>query len=368
MVAMMKKQDDEGSLQEKNNLKLFVFIFLLLSVICFFLKESTFEVGWKNTSDFFEMLSGAFLTTGIFSILLTFTDFMNYVSRHLRQIVVEHSYLRALSKEQKLSFKKRIDEGIFGTNAINDPESLYSFIDEKTSKLIKSSYRREFHDLYYYRNSESPDYWEVDNHTTYIFYKNEMDTNNLSVGCTSKYIVPSGDKKLSEIIKKLKICIDDTTFELKPVEISSGEESGIEDMMLVPSNKHIFKDNVPISAEYIDHGHDKAVKIKYDIKLSSELFKNKNSVSIEIERQHLAHKAETVLYLSMSYPTKDMLLTCNFEDGSHRMTCAAFGFDPKFHKMRSEANSAFVDIKEWILTGHGAAISWAPIEPIDSQD
>ena len=99
----------------------------------------------------------------------------------------------------------------------------------------------------------------------------------------------------------------------------------------------------------------------FEIELEDEMFQNNDFVTVNINRIHLVDKKENSLYLTMVHPTKDMLLSCEMKDGNYRMFACSFGFNRNKHIIKTQKNSAFVDIKEWILPGHGAVITWAPI-------
>ena len=94
----------------------------------------------------FTLLAGAFLTTGIFSILLGFSEFMNYVTYKLREIIMERTYIKTLSSPEQDKLKTDLDEIVtnWHRNCIDD-------LNEEMLSYKKSAYEQMMEADQYYR-------------------------------------------------------------------------------------------------------------------------------------------------------------------------------------------------------------------------
>lgn len=341
----------------KNNLKLFAVLFTTLSAFCYLLSHHV-SGSYPEISNVALILAGSLLTTGIFSILIGFSDFMNYVSHRLREIVVENSYLKTLSRDQQLKFKETIDQQIFGEATIKDPESLYSFINQRVSNALRTPFRREFHNHFYYYNSDLADYWRVENRSSYILYKNGSNNKSIDIPFANDTVFPKNCDKSELKSIKYEIKIGNANFNLKyEKEVYTLVGDGL------ATNDY---NNFPVSVETTEESDRIKKSIRFTIKVPDELFNNNSFIYVKIFREQLYHKSDNIMFLRMTYPTKDVLLSCEMKDGrNYKMDCCAFGFDRQAHILYEAPNSASVNLKEWILSGHGAVISWLPSDAED---
>ena len=336
----------------RNNIRLWSLVFILFGVTSY-LVSGLIPSEMNNLIGLICVFAGAFITTGFFSILLGFTDFMNYITRRLSGIVVENEYIEVLSRDQKLALKRTIDGNLFSKEAVESPDSLYSFIDKQIASILTTPYRREFHDHYTYRDSEYEDYWEQTNKTVYHFYIHDFKDiydEDLKIRFSNEMIPPMQDPHLADILRDYTIQIDDELLEY--VKTDDGA-------ILKPNpNNQYLKQNIDVQMDSVPQGNSEKVRIHFSFCLDRRMFEEKNYVLVNMDRRILLSKDENNLYLIMSYPTKDMMLICEFHSGDYILEGTAFGFEPKSHIKRFDKNSASIDIKEWIFPGHGAVVTW----------
>lgn len=355
-VDKIRREAEVKYLSEINNIKLVAFIFILLSIIlyitAYFLK--TYIHVCPIWTDLLIMVAGSCLTTGAFSVLLGFSDFINYVAKRLTDIVINNSYLDSLSSDKKLDLKKAIDEQIFGNVAVSDSQSLYRFIDQRTGDIFKSPYRTEYHDQYIFKNSVYDDFWSLENHTCYCLREGAVDGSRHSVPFHGGFLIPNEDVLEKDdfftcIINigkdKLKTVKTGKAFKLSPD----------------PNNKHL-KNDIEITSRISTDNNICKWYIDFDISLPDAMINDYNkSVIVDFTTNRLYYKLDNVVFLTMSYPTKDVFMACEIQDGDFKMQCCAFGFDADSHVIRLSDNSASIDLKEWLLPGHGAVITWQQI-------
>jgi hypothetical protein len=349
---MARNVKSNKSTPESRNIRIWA-VLLIVSALCFFLFSiSCTDEFWKNL---FFLLAGATLTSAIFGIMLEFSDFTDYVTYRLREIVVDHSYLKTLSTDKKLNFKRMIDEELFG-EAIKTPESLYSFVDAQISKLLKSSYRKDFHDIHIYR-SHNDNWWEDDGDTVYFLYKNKYDTEKLAIRYTTISVYPEGILLTeNELLSKLDVKIDEEIFAL-----GKDHMSGKFYLKANEKNK-IMTNNQDICLVFLQEEDGRKFECSFCIILDDLMFSHKDHVRVRIQSASLQHKSDKSHSLRVHYPTKDVLLSCAFEDGALKLNGTAFGFNNENHMIREQRSFASIDIKEWMLPGHGAIISWQDTE------
>jgi hypothetical protein len=310
--------------------------------------------GNKFICSVFSLLAGSLLSTAIFSILLGFSDFINYISRKLREIVVEDTYLKDLSLNKKMKLKKIIDEQFFGSESINDPKGPYIFINRKFGELLKLPYRAEFRDIYIYKNSDYEDYWVVENYTTYRLFRNKGNSEKLGISYGHENVFIGGHSSPSHhnALTELDVSIGNENLKL-----SSNDEQ----LLLTPEkNNHFLDEQIVVNLTK----NGEAVEVCFSIEISHEMFDEEDSVFVKIRRKGLTHKSDKNLFLEMSYPTKDVLFTCEIMEGKYQMDCNAIGITETI----KEENSAKVTVTDWVLPGFGAVITWTPLNKTFARD
>ncbi len=337
----------------KRNIWLYGGIFIIGAFACFFLGlyvRSTHPL----RSDFLNLLAGSALTVGIFSILIGFPDFINYVIHRLREIIIEREYLKILSDDEKERLKKDLDEELYGKDAIKDQDSLYHFIDEKLSLMYKSSYRSNFIDEFTLFSSDIDDYWLVQNYTSYVYHKEKRDPEPFAISFAHRCdLIDQPKLKPEDILKDIKLSIGPEKFQL----IKNG------DCYLEPQDNEYLKDNIKINHKQLKDREKLIAEIKFNIEISDDIFEStkKRNIIIIANSEFFVHKRDNTFTLRMNKPTKTLFFSCRLMDGNYKMESTGFGFNPRSHTAITRSNFASVDIKEWLLPGHGAVISWLPI-------
>ena len=354
-----KKEKNNEEEKIKRALLLYAITFILISVILYLISYivSLPEVDYPTFKDIFRFLAGAFLTTGIFSILLGFNEFIDYVNHHLREIVVEHSYLKMLNSKTKIALKKAIDDAQFGEGVTNDETSLYSYINAGLNKLSISSYRTDFKDLYHIKE-ENKDFWKISSETSYTLYKNQED--QIVIGRTEneRYYCPSMEPESYIVDSNVTIGTDKFTLE------KINEDGKTKCVFKANSNNVHLKNDIDIIFNTTPdnvRGNTKSTKLKFSytfILPNSMFINNEKGVHVSFLETTLSHKSENYIYTFMSRPTKNMYATCLFDNNTFTFHCSGVSFDGKEPIKYIKPNMATIDIKEWVLPGHGAIIIW----------
>ncbi len=363
----------EGS--HKANIILFATVLIVCSILSYF-----FALGYEDDKpllgEVFRLLAGSLLTTAIFGILLGLSDFVKFVSFCLRGIIVEHSYLEKLSPENKEYLKTKIDSAILGEETTKSPDSLYRFVDAQLPEMYKHPYRREFHDLHYYYNSEKDGFWEVHQQMSYVLYQSLINPMNLEVRFARSFKKPDDIEKYEDMVISSEVHVGKDEFRLTRESISregngltqgdgnAGEsESNETKFFLEPDRKNKLLE-VPVDIQVSKQllGGREIITMQYAISLDRNKIRGVQEIKVSIKNKHYISKTENSHYLTMGAPTRDMLLGIHFNCGEFETYASGFGFNPDACEMRRERNSAFVDIKEWLLPGHGAVITWREVE------
>jgi hypothetical protein len=253
-----------------------------------------------------------------------------------------------------LNFKRLIDEQLFG-EAIKTPDSLYFFVDDQISRLLRSSYRKNFKDIHVYR-TYNDDWWEDDSDTSYLLYKNIYDTGKLIIPYVINSAYPQSIVNESDIISKLKVFVDDEIYELEK-ESCSGKK-----YLKADKENKCLKTNYDVSFHIINEEDERKYEYSFNIPIDDLMLSNKDHVRVRILSKSLQHKSDKNHSLRVHYPTKDVFLSCAFQDSELRLVGRAFGFNTQNHITKEQKNYAFVDVKEWMIPGHGAIISWQYIQ------
>lgn len=384
MKMIQKNQAASNIYEEMGNIEirkdrsiivLWATVFVFISFLFYFAPSIlmtlfSYDIGNTPAEKFMRFIATGFLTTGLFSILLNFFDFIDYVTRRLRSIVVEHTYLRTLSGEIKLRFRKIIDEDLFGKDALRERGSLYYFLDEKLTDLFRAPYRDEFHDNYYFDEYDE-NLMVQENHTSYTLHRNQATSVKIM---WSHVIQKSENTKLTDHLRTMKVEICRDAFEFDRDHALKLEENGgvAKEIRFKPSydNSYFIEPiliNVPnlvgaISTEL--ESSERRIPINFELEITEQMFDDyHDSVVVNIKSDLLIPKKDNLIMLRTTFPTKDLYLSCEFKFGNFQTQTCAFGFGPQVgYKTREKINSAFVDIKEWVLPGHGAVIAWLPVE------
>jgi hypothetical protein len=324
--------------------------------ITLFLGAKYYLENSKWWQSFVELLASGLFTTGLFSILLGLNDLRTYFSERLREIIVEKSYLKTISETERATIKASIDEQLFGS-AINEKDSLYRFISDWSDPLMTSHYRTDVSDHYEFRTDEKdPSRWYVVNEMTYNLHWNP------AAGPENIPFVPQNlENKVREGSNpttqwKLTVSIDDENFELK-------HDDGKPCLACSSTNIHLKK-NVDVRHEIVNS--DGAIRELMEIKilLNSFLFTKKDFVRVVIRNEDSIDKTDNTLSLRMVLPSRHVRLSCHFCDPEElQLTCLSFGRDNNAHYPFVGRNYASIDVKEWILPGHGAVITWLRTPP-----
>jgi hypothetical protein len=336
------------------NVLLYVFLFLLAAIVCFLLTMVVSEER-KEVIDLLMLLSGSFLTTSIFSILLGFTQFTDYVTKRLRDVVVEKRYIRGLPPALKQELREIIDIDIFGEAAIREKGSLYEFVNNRMNFLYNSHYRTDFRDMYHMHKTETPGYWKSVNRTTYQMCFNKDSVEKLIVPYGYDDLCVEDDDTSYKTLLELEIVIHDDDLMLKK------KDKGI--MSLIPneSNK-IFTNEIPIETSIFKEGDSKRHGFNVSITIPDKLTEEKSNFIVAIRRVQLINEQEGSVTSRVGLPTKEVYIACQISDGQYIMNCSSFGILQKRHVIDRGLNFASADLKEWILPGHGAVMIWRKIE------
>lgn len=332
----------------RRNIWLWGFVLIGASILFYWLYRE-YKYTHLLLSDIFKLIAGSSLTAGIFSVLLGFTDFIDYVTYRLRDIIVHKEYLNTLSEPEQIKLKGDIDEAVYGRDAIKDPNSLYTFLKDKLTVLFRSGFRSKFTEEYTYRSSKKhKDYWVVENHTIYRHHRNKESKFILSFGYQTDII--GKIKKDVEFLRIMVVEIDGEAFHFKKM-------NGKYYLKAANENEHMRND---LEIYYSVSPEKELIEFKFELEVADNLFMEKDSVLINIFTEYLSHKTDNHLTFRMKKPTQDLAISFQFLDGKHQMFCSGFGFNPERHVRIEKENFAKVVITEWIMPGHGAVISWVP--------
>lgn len=127
--------------------------FIVVSFILFILYAVLESAGWKIPAALVGIIAGALLTSGLFTILLGFQEFIEFASRILAGIMKDNGYLKKLTAEEKSDVRYLIEKAEYGVSVVNDPKGPYEFLTGQYKEIYKMPYRRKFIETYKLQNT-----------------------------------------------------------------------------------------------------------------------------------------------------------------------------------------------------------------------
>ena len=338
--------------------------FLLLAAICF-AGQNSFNTSFPFWSKICNLLATCFLTTSIFSIIITLADFTRFARENMKSIVMEHDYIASLSSAQLSSLQSTIDSTVLGYLDSSDKKSLYDFVRENTETIFRSPYRRDFHDNYCLYPTENDNYWLAHNTTTYQLCHEHLTLDTiLSVPCTMwiKYLKP--EDIIGILSPSLVFSVNQNSYKLTISSISPDEKFVFEETIRDSNLKCNPKISINVDKE------NKIFKIDCEAFIDkSDLPSNLTHLNITIDLRYVTPKCDNNLLIDLTYPTFASYYSCTIIDPStsYRFSACPYALKSGTTFTELSKNTANVRIVDWAFKGHGAAIVWHPMPASDDQ-
>lgn len=356
-------------------------------------------------------LAGASITSGIFSVCLSFSEFIEYTTNVLCKILIDDTYISKLTEESKRKIRFRLDSSVYGENATDPKQGPYSFLSEIYPKLYSNPYRTAYTDTttYFYNNScdmcnnQCTDKLNrnglicVHNNTSYNLHFEHIPTSELvenkfikfSVGFEDHFYNPDVAQKIKtetstlgtpapsfslssgddypfmncETVKSLiqrfnvsiKTCSNKNFQTLYKYSISNGK------INFINSNENIYIKASTITYDFdCENKYYASVNFRVDFLLDATFFDGIARIAFEMLTLECAENHYNTL--TLSYPTHGMDVTYTIAGGRKFIVKpSAFTLNWVQPEYLQNINHAKITIHDWLLPGHGCGISWIEV-------
>lgn len=325
-------------------------------------------------------LGSSFIVTGLFSVLLGLVDFVTYVSSHLKEVIMEHDYLNKMGYDDKLLLRKKIDQSIFGTDTVKAQSGLYDFISRYNQSALSTAYRTNLNDKYdYYELKGNSSAWRVVSQTSYSLQFEHMKSEHYPRDTDQKVFVPffqqsifpSDQTKFPKgLFSDLKVSIEDVVFRLPDdaedtlKQLFEGNKDVSETIPLKPNVTADWIQGSPsVTFELSRQSEHHHRRLRYHFKIPIVVSRTKSDkLLVKIHSEKLVMKNDRHLMLSMSLPTKNTNLSCTIHsETNYKFFGSTFCIDDKLTEDLL-LNTGTIAVYDWMVEGHGMALSWAPEE------
>lgn len=202
--------------------------------------------------------------------------------------------------------------------------------------------------------TDNPEVWECTNHTTYKLCFNKDSSEKLTVPYGHDDLCIEAYSSAYETLLDFKLGIADDILRLKKAD---GRLS------LVPEDTNeYYKDPIEIDSYLTTEGNSERQGFNVLVEIPDSLTEMFNEFIVSIRRVQLINRFENQVTSRVGLPTKDVYTSCNIDSDNYLVNCASFGIDTKRHVIDRGRNFASANIKEWILPGHGAVMTWREVE------
>ena len=374
-----------------------IFIIALLNFLLFFLCSAG-AVSWpfmNVVANFFGILGGACLASGIFSALLGFTEFVNYTADVMAQILYRGEFIKNLTEDARNDLRLRLDTMKYGEDAIKTSKGPYEFLTKTYPQLYEMPFREEYTEIStYHIQAQLPhdSLWCVDNETTYTlrFAHTRLEWIRIPFGFTADYY----DKRFFDYLDKnthhvlLEHFYVDMSLleENNKIKFRLDSDCGENYCLSVKNNKQwetVSKEkNKPTKINFENRYIDISANISFDVVQRDEVSSQKKrtvefSGEILFRRECLPEGAAVVRMsqrsfecrldhyttLTLTYPTLNFFAEYNIEMKED------FIFSPRmFHflnineQLSEDINEVRMMARGWLLPGHGCGVSWRKVE------
>lgn len=324
--------------------------------------------------DLLPLLGSSFLVAGIFSIALGFTDLIEYVTKRLKDIIINYSYLESLSKEERQNLKSSLDNLLYGQELTECPGGLYQFIDNQLDSILNQHYREEYRDSYTYIPKGTSGLWELTNINSYDMCFAHLTKTDFSIDwgeSHSKVGALTGDK-LQDWVHEHTATIDSCTYRLNAedsdtyyltldMELTKGikesETDYIETENVILPKKvpvDVFNDAAQITCSY-------SIPVKLVVNDEQGRCSSISVKSYTVETRAMEDKVNSIIF---SRPTKSATITCDIRDHekTYNLSVSHFCLDDSQVEQWDGPNKVGAKIKGWAIAGHGVTINWG-IDP-----
>lgn len=360
-------------------ISIYAFGFFCLAGLCWAIGEIILlkELGktstkWRVIYDLLSTLAPSFFVLGFVSIVYEFRDFTEYVEHILNQAIFSRTGLLKRTPDELRQIREDVDDKLFGTEAVKDPNSIYSFITRKSAKFIHSSYRDDFQQFNIYEEVDEQFY---SHHTisTYNLFYSSSDEDEVIVGSLLELPVdPENAPNLSQykIATEIRISFNDR----QDRQISINSNLRVPDNVEV-ANRDTYNDVTLelISSDDVTPLDEAEVPVRTDCtirynELKKMLFIHSkmdltyffrqidiNQVRVKIEERNRGLRQDRTYFCGMVKPTRGFLLHCTYPIGS--ITEAyCFGIVREEPVIQVGGHIAIIDYNGWLLPGHGGIV------------
>lgn len=317
--------------------------------------------GIKVFVEFFAHIGIALFIAAIFSFVIEFKDFTEYVERLLTHIVRDQKYLNKLSNEERINLRRDIDlvtlraESNFGKAG-----DFYEFLTGIFDSIVKTCYRKEYEECcrYYIENDRLARLKTM----KYCLVKG-FQSNNLKItwrwgGRMDSKLNASDD--IHSFIKNIELDIKIVSLNIdENYKYNIDNKKLIKTVIKTGETKAIPPKEIPIKKveieefTYIEFSHE----ILETNNLRSDDFIN-ISISDDI---YVIPGDDPIVASRMAYPTQKPSFHYSFPESHliHPLTPFKIHTTSKGYKINKMGkNEVHISFDDWLLPGHGVAVHW----------
>lgn len=330
-------------------------LFMAVGILGFVTSSLTVsDPSWKHLG---ESVSAAVFVLGAFSIVLEFKEFTDYTSRVLQRQLLGRDYVRTLPSEKLQELKRIVDETIIGASELTSRGGFYPFIAKYTEDALKMPYRREMDDISQFLIVPgNPDVFLKQTVTKYIFVKGFSGDIPMMVRWSGVSVDIAGvPRELDKHLQTLSLLIEDKRDKKKFSLQREGSGSDLALMLISNTGERIPVGLVKERRSGINYN---LYSFEYEIPESRGL-PPETEVKVEIQDSlMIPAKIDDTYYIRLSYPTRNLVVTCVFPEGVRTSVYVFSVFSPEAEPLVQGGNLATAVLDDWCLPGHGAYVAW----------
>lgn len=356
---------------------------------------------WIILANIFGIIGGACLASGIFSLLLGFEEFTNYIIGLFAKTLYEGAYIKSLTETARNDLRYKLDSMAYGEEATNKNRGPYNFLTKNYPEFYNMPYREDYHEVStYYINEKLPHnkLWCVDNKTSYILnfghmhdewikipfgykadhYEDDLISAINAAGICSllkNYEVTLGFIDSNEKIN-LKCYFDDCKkIQLQIATLDNNGDTKWERISTDSSKPTTCKlqngcvdifSNISLSSE---SPKESEASSKLTVSLDGEIFFRRacfpdGTIVVGLAQETYECQKDSYTSLTLSYPTLNFFAEYNIDHTRKFVFSSRLFKLPKVHQQIDEdINEVRITARGWLLPGHGCGTAWLPIEP-----
>lgn len=314
----------------------FGFLLFAFSIILQFLMDTN---EWYQTNIFFPVLNlivtnlaSVLLVLGSGTMVLEFFGFVDYIKKHLTELMVEDNYLVTLSEEKKKRLRSTLQRMILYPNIPHiEANSLFNVVEQQVTPLLTDYYIKEY----------------------IVTVDCKFEDDLIKKKIYKKIIFAHIDTNYQKVID-----IPLINFQMKrPKNLADHD---IVNLCKFEFNGKDYKRDVKIETfPIVNDKYDTQITSAYDEKIR-EVFKLTNGLAkLETDIETVVGADDPTFIQRVNKPCQNYTIHFNYNPDQCRVMAEGFGFmdSNKFPNERIDyrvhGNSIVIRFNEWILPGNG---------------